>query len=327
MGVGQGFGFTYGGERAGVAVVGDWDANGTFTPGIVRKRPGFAPLWTLSNSTTGAGPRIRFSFGNPSTDRPIVGDWDANGTFTPGIVRERPGFAPLWTLSNSTTGAGPLIPFLFGNPSTDRPIVGDWDANGTFTPGIVRASRQRTTPGTDTGSARPGPLGVDQVVTAETSALLPVGLFLATGAVRAAVALRAARAASALRAASIAVRAEAAFARVATTQKIREVQATAKTVADRGATWLKANWARIGRGPRACLATSAIMHEYNMLRDNKLTSEEWFRYTIFGPRLVSPGETLQIRFPITFDRSLEDEVVSCAVGLGVTHLFGKTQPR
>ncbi|MEE2521401.1 GH25 family lysozyme [Pseudarthrobacter sp. J75] len=117
-----------------------------------------------------------FYFGNPG-DRPIIGDWDGNGTDGIGIVRQGN-----WQLANSATDPWVFRAFNFGiasdqpviggweqagpdsigvvrgnqwilaktiwNPyvfrafyygiDSDKPVAGDWDANGTDTPGIVR---------------------------------------------------------------------------------------------------------------------------------------------------------------------------------------------
>ena len=70
-----------------------------------------------------------------TTDRPVTGDWDGNGTTTAGFVRGN-----TWYLRN-TNSAGPAdMVFTYGGPA-DRVITGDWDGNGTTTPGIVRGNR------------------------------------------------------------------------------------------------------------------------------------------------------------------------------------------
>ncbi len=110
-------------------VTGDWDGNGTLTPGIVRGN-----TWYLRNSNSAGPPDLVFSYGVPS-DRPIAGDWDGNGTWSPGIVRGN-----RWHLRNSNSTGTAHIAFTYGATS-DRVITGDWDGNGTFTPGIVRGNR------------------------------------------------------------------------------------------------------------------------------------------------------------------------------------------
>ncbi len=124
------------GNTGDYPVVGDWDGNGTDTPGVVRRQANVL-MWVLSNWGNGGGPLTVFNFGN-TEDFPVVGDWDGNGTDTPGLVRR--GTSVLsWVLSNWGNGGGPLTLFNFGN-ATDTWVVGDWDNNRSTTPGVVRPS-------------------------------------------------------------------------------------------------------------------------------------------------------------------------------------------
>lgn len=107
-------------------LVGDWDGNGTATPGIVR-----GDTWYLRNSDTAGPADVAFQYGFPS-DRHVVGDWDGNGTVTPGVVRGN-----TWYLRNSNTAGPPDVTFTFGD-SSDKPVVGDWNGDHTTTPGVVR---------------------------------------------------------------------------------------------------------------------------------------------------------------------------------------------
>jgi peptidoglycan/xylan/chitin deacetylase (PgdA/CDA1 family) len=119
--------FSYG-NPGDLPIAGDWDGNGTLTPGVVRGN-----TWYLRNSNTSGPANITFTYGNPG-DTPVVGDWDGNGTYTPGVVRGN-----TWYLRNSNTSGSANITFTYGTPS-DMPIAGDWDGNGTFTPGVVRGN-------------------------------------------------------------------------------------------------------------------------------------------------------------------------------------------
>ncbi|MBP9205332.1 MAG: hypothetical protein KBG28_15285 [Kofleriaceae bacterium] len=124
------------GNAGDYPIVGDWDGNGTDTPGVVRRQANVL-MWVLSNWGNGGGPLTVFNFGN-TEDFPVVGDWDGNGTDTPGLVRR--GTSVLsWVLSNWGNGGGPLTLFNFGN-ATDTWVVGDWDNNRSTTPGVVRPS-------------------------------------------------------------------------------------------------------------------------------------------------------------------------------------------
>ncbi|WP_162908117.1 M23 family metallopeptidase, partial [Allorhizocola rhizosphaerae] len=91
--------------------------------------------WHLRDGT-GAGPAT-YVFGYaPATDRPITGDWNGDGTMTPGIVRNVNGEWQ-WHLRNANSAGNTDVVFGYGNAVTDRPITGDWDGNGNMTPGIV----------------------------------------------------------------------------------------------------------------------------------------------------------------------------------------------
>ena len=101
-----------------------------------------ASTWSLSNDGHGAGPLMSFGFGQPG-DSFISGDWNGDGTDTPGLFRPA---GNVWILSNSTTGGGPLITFAWGNPG-DLPVIGDWDGDGTDTVGrFVRGPAPDTQP-------------------------------------------------------------------------------------------------------------------------------------------------------------------------------------
>lgn len=126
------------GEPGDVPLSGDWNGDGTDTPGVFRQRAGVAPLWVLSNSTSGDGPLVSFAWGSPTGDVPLVGDWNADGTDTVGIYRPTGG-APQWYLATSNAaGGGSPSPISFGNPG-DTPVVGDWKGDGIDTLGVVRA--------------------------------------------------------------------------------------------------------------------------------------------------------------------------------------------
>jgi hypothetical protein len=102
-------------------------------------------VWHL-RSTLSAGPdTLQFRYGR-SSDNPLMGDWNGNGSATAGVTRRAPdGVHLLWLLRNTNSGGSAQIAFLYGlagdpaNPSSfDFPIVGDWDGNGTDTAGVVR---------------------------------------------------------------------------------------------------------------------------------------------------------------------------------------------
>jgi hypothetical protein len=139
--------FGYGASSDIIHVTGDWDGNGTKTPGIIRIVGDFENshyVWYLRNSNSAGAADIVFTYGKPSFgfeepgDTPVVGDWDGNGTDTAGVVRRRNGAAQAqWLLRNSAGGGAAQLQFGYGLTS-DGPVTGDWDGNGTDTPGAVR---------------------------------------------------------------------------------------------------------------------------------------------------------------------------------------------
>jgi len=88
----------------------------------------------LRNSLSAGLPDVTFSYGFPS-DYPVVGDWDGNGTDTPGVVR-----ASTWYLKNSNASPGVAdVSFAYGFAS-DLAVAGDWNGDGTDTAGVKRRS-------------------------------------------------------------------------------------------------------------------------------------------------------------------------------------------
>jgi len=113
------------GNPGDVPVMGDWNCDGLDSIGVFRPSEG---RWYLSNSLNGVT-NISFYFGNPG-DVPIAGDWDPNSCGTEiGVVR---GF--YWYLrSELSTGAADQSVYL---GLIGKPLLGDWDGNGTATPGV-----------------------------------------------------------------------------------------------------------------------------------------------------------------------------------------------
>lgn len=108
-----------------IPVVGDWDGNGTDTPGVYVNG-----WWYLRNSMPPGPPDITVHYGGAGY-QPVVGDWDANGTDTVGVY-DANGW---WLLRNTNSGGpGQLVAHYGGGAA--QPVVGDWDANGTDTIGV-----------------------------------------------------------------------------------------------------------------------------------------------------------------------------------------------
>lgn len=90
-------------------------------------------IWYLRDDASGA--TTSFYYGNPG-DTAFVGDWDCDGTDTPGLYRRSDGFV---YLRNSNTQGVADVEFFFGNPG-DVPVPGDFDGDGCDTVSIYRPS-------------------------------------------------------------------------------------------------------------------------------------------------------------------------------------------
>ncbi len=127
----------YYGNPGDTAFMGDWDCNGTKTPGLYRRSDGYV---YLRNSNTQGVADIKYFFGNPS-DIPLAGDFDGDGCDTVSLYR--PSEARFYIINRLGTGDQGLGPadysFLFGNPG-DVPVVGDWNGNNTDSIGLRRPS-------------------------------------------------------------------------------------------------------------------------------------------------------------------------------------------
>lgn len=99
------------------------------SPGIARGN-----VWYLRNTLTTGDGDTTFSYGRAG-DTQLMGDWDGDGIDTPAVVRGN-----TWFLrSHDRTGVADVV-FRYGVVEWDRdpryqPVVGDWDGDGTDTPG------------------------------------------------------------------------------------------------------------------------------------------------------------------------------------------------
>ena len=125
----------YYGNPGDVPFMGDWDCDGSDTPGLFRTSDAFA---YLRNSNTQGIADIRFFFGNPS-DIPLAGDFNGDGCDTLSIYR--PSEARFYIINKLGENEGGLgeaeYSFLFGNQG-DKPVVGDWDGDGVDEIGLHR---------------------------------------------------------------------------------------------------------------------------------------------------------------------------------------------
>jgi len=136
--------FEYGSARDPVGV-GDFDGDVTPSDTAAVVRPNLATgnwQWLLRNSNSAGNPDITFEYGSVSTDIPVGGDWDGNGTDTVGVARVD--FATgswNWLLRNTNSAGNPDINLYYGSVGSDVPFPGDWDGTGGDSVGVVRATR------------------------------------------------------------------------------------------------------------------------------------------------------------------------------------------
>ncbi|MGI9666398.1 MAG: hypothetical protein ACR2N2_04745 [Acidimicrobiia bacterium] len=127
----------YYGNPGDYAVMGDWDCDGTDTPGLYRQSDGYV---YLRNSNTQGIADIRFFFGNPG-DVPLAGDFNADGCDTISIWRPSENRVYIINKLGANDGGLGAAEFFYdiGNPG-DLPIVGDFNGSGTDTVGLHRQS-------------------------------------------------------------------------------------------------------------------------------------------------------------------------------------------
>lgn len=103
---------------------------GPDTTGVFRPANGY--LFLKNKNQTGFAD-VALNYGLTS-DYPVVGDWDGNGTVTIGVYRGNTFF-----LRNFNTNGFANIVFTFGSPG-DQPVAGDWNGDGIDTIGLYRSS-------------------------------------------------------------------------------------------------------------------------------------------------------------------------------------------
>ncbi|MGB5187710.1 MAG: Ig-like domain-containing protein [Acidimicrobiia bacterium] len=127
----------YYGNPGDVPFMGDWNCDGTDTPGLFRTSDAYA---YLRDTNTEGVADIRFFFGNPS-DMPLAGDFNGDGCDTLSLYR--PSEARFYIINELGEDEGGLgaadYSFLFGDAG-DKPVVGDWDGDGVDEIGLHRES-------------------------------------------------------------------------------------------------------------------------------------------------------------------------------------------
>ena len=141
----------FGFGSANYPVVGDWTGSGIDRIGIYDQSKALFVICTAANSVdcayTKAGSYFQFSLGLPG-DQPLAGRWVVrdsyannaapmiSGTPSDGVGVFRPSNGLIY-LKNSFTGGNADYTMVLGIPG-DIGIVGDWNGDGTSTPGVYR---------------------------------------------------------------------------------------------------------------------------------------------------------------------------------------------
>jgi uncharacterized repeat protein (TIGR01451 family) len=137
-------------------VFGDWDGNGSKTPGTFE-----AGTFKLRNTNSAGAADVTFTFGDPR-GFPVAGDFNGDGVDDVAVYRNG-----LWQLHYLGAGAPADTSFTFGSgtwPST-VPVAGDWDGNGTDGIGFYKLLSPATPLGQWTLRATASGVASDVVVT------------------------------------------------------------------------------------------------------------------------------------------------------------------
>jgi hypothetical protein len=125
------------GNPGDIPFLGDWDCDGTDTPGLFRLADGFV---YLRNSNTQGVADVRYFLGDPG-DIPLVGDFDGDGCDTVSVYRRAEGRVFILNrLGSDDQGVGfAELDYYFGDPG-DAPFAADFDGDGIATVGLRRES-------------------------------------------------------------------------------------------------------------------------------------------------------------------------------------------
>jgi hypothetical protein len=134
-------------HAAGVVDINITSPNGTATgPGaftyISTKtgvyRPGAGFYLKMNNGSTWNGTTDVFlAWDNAMTDRPVAGDWNADGRTETGVYRPGAGF--YLKMNNGSTWNATTDAYLaWDNAAIDLPIAGDWNLDGRTETGVYR---------------------------------------------------------------------------------------------------------------------------------------------------------------------------------------------
>lgn len=118
----------YYGRHSDLFLVGDWNGDGTDTPGVRR-----SATFHLRNKNAGGPADLTLTYGRPG-DVALVGDWDGDGNDTLAVRRGH-----LYYFSNALRGGPADVIVAYGRPN-DEVLVGDWDGDGTDTLAVRRGN-------------------------------------------------------------------------------------------------------------------------------------------------------------------------------------------
>ena len=147
------------GQSTDVAFVGDWDGDGVESLGLRRGTTVY-----LSNDGGDGQPNpagVDFDVASTyatytgwglTTDVPVIGDWDNNGTDTIALKR---GNVYYFSTAN-VSGPGAYWAIAWGQANDDA-VSGDWDNNGTDTLGLKRGNIWYLAANNNTGSPQAVP--------------------------------------------------------------------------------------------------------------------------------------------------------------------------
>jgi hypothetical protein len=123
------------GNPGDIPFAGDWTGGGVDLPGL--HRPSDGRVYIRNSQTTGIAD-VDFFFGNPG-DVALAGDFDGDGVDTVSLYRpSQQRFYIINRLGSNQQGLGAAdYWYQYGNPG-DVPLVGDWNGNGTDSPGVFR---------------------------------------------------------------------------------------------------------------------------------------------------------------------------------------------
>ncbi len=127
-----------------IQIVGDWNGDGYDEIGLWRTSD---RKWYLDYNGNGLWDgeptdKVLGPFGQPATDKPLVGNWNGAGGDEVGVWRTSDRKWYLDYNGNGVWDGEPTDRVLgpFGQPATDKPVVGDWNCDGRDETGVWRTS-------------------------------------------------------------------------------------------------------------------------------------------------------------------------------------------